>query len=594
MTSRRLFGALLACAIGCASVSAPVAAAAPKVLRTIFPAAETGFDPAMTHDLYSAQINQAIFESLYTYDYMARPAKLMPQTADGMPEISADGKTYTIRLKKGIYFADDPAFKGKRRELTMADYVYAFKRLFDPRLASPNSWLFQGKVVGLDALAAEAKKTGVFNVDTPVAGFVLLDPYTLRIDLTKPDFNLGMSLAHNPTAAMAREVVEQYADAQGQVMAHPVGTGPYRLTQWVRGSRMILDANPGYRGKTWDFQVGSEPEDARIVKQMQGKTLPQIGRVEVSVIIEDQSRLLSFQNDQIDLFQLDGPLAPKALTGGKLNADMIAKGVQLSRIVDPEISYYYWNMRDPVLGGLTKEKIALRRAIAMAHDVEEEIRIIWKGEALALDYPVPPGVVGHDPAYRSILRTDPAAANALLNKFGYRKGKDGFRTLPDGKPLVVRYTSRNETNGQLQGELWNKTYAAIGIRMEGDRRPFPDILKAEKQCQLQTRTNAWIADYPDGDNFMMLFYGPNIHQNNNGCFQHPDYDKLYAQSQVMPAGPERDVLYRQMARIIEVNGAARIGYARYRSMLAQPRVLGFKKHPILSQEWLYIDIDPSK
>ncbi|MBC7499283.1 MAG: heme-binding protein, partial [Herminiimonas sp.] len=127
-----------------------------------------------------------------------------------------------------------------------------------------------------------------------------------------------------------------------------------------------------------------------------------------------------------------------------------------------------------------------------------------------------------------------------------------------------------------------------------DRRPFPDILKAEKQCQLQTRTNPWIADYPDGDNFMMLFYGPNINQNNNGCFQDAEYDKLYAQSQVMQAGPERDVLYHKMARILDVTAGARIGYARYRTMLAQPRVLGFKKHPILNQEWLFIDIEKGK
>jgi oligopeptide transport system substrate-binding protein len=573
----------------------PARAADPqKVLRVVFPASETGFDPAISRDLYSGMVMQSVFETLFTYDYLARPVKLVPLTAAALPEVTPDGKTYTIRLKQGIYFSPDPAFDGKRRELTMADYVYSYKRLLDPKLASPHAWMLEGKVSGLDALAQQAKKTGRFDYDAKVAGLELLDRYTLRIHLTQADFNLGMILAHEPTGAVAREVIERYQDAQGQVMAHPVGTGPYRLTQWIRGARMVLDANPDYRATVWDFQPGSDPEDQKIVVQLKGKRMPQIGRVEISVMVEDQARWLSFQNDEVDLFQLEGALAPQALQDGKLKPALARDGVQLSRIVDPEISYYYWNMRDPVLGGLSKEKIALRRAIALAHNVQEEIRIVWNNEAVALQYPIPPGVVGHDPAYRSSLQYDPAMANALLDKFGYKKGADGWRRLPDGKPLQIRYSARADSTGQQQSEMWKKTFNAIGIRMEGDRRPFPDLLKAEKQCQLQTRTSPWIADYPDGDNFMQLFYGPNIGQNNNGCVSIPEYDRLYVQTQKMPPGPERDALYRKMARLMEVYSAQRIGYARYRNMLAQPRVIGFKKHPILHAEWMYFDIEKRK
>lgn len=565
-----------------------------KVLRFVFPAPETGFDPALVRDLYSGNVVQAIFDTLYTYDYLARPAKLVPHTAEALPEVSADGKSYTIRLKKGIYFADDPAFGGKKRELTMADYVYSFKRLFDPKLSSPHMWLFEGKVKGLDEMAEAARKSGKYDPDAKVEGFELVDKYTLRIHLKQTDYNMGMVLAHEPTVAVAREVVEKYGDAQGGVMAHPVGTGAYKLTKWVRGASISLEANPTYRGEIWDFKAGDDPEDQRLVAEMKGKRMPQVGKIEINVMVEDQSRWLSFQNDETDLFELQGPLAPKAISGGKLKPEIAAKGVKLSRIIDPEISYYYWNMRDPVVGGFAKEKIALRRAIAMSHNVEEEIRLVWNGEAEPLQYPIPPGVVGHDPNYKSLLQYNPAAANALLDKFGYKKGSDGYRNMPDGKPLTIKYTARADGQGQLQSEMWKKSLNSIGIRMEGDKRPFPDILKAEKECQLQTRTNPWIADYPDGDNFMMLFAGKNINQNNNGCFQHDEYDKLYAQSASMQAGPERDALYRKMARIMEVNASNRIGYARYRNMLAQPRVLGFKKHPILHQEWAYIDIDNKK
>ncbi|MFI4940995.1 MAG: ABC transporter substrate-binding protein, partial [Burkholderiales bacterium] len=471
--------------------------------------------------------------------------------------------------------------------------VYSYKRLMDPRLSSPHTWLWEGKVEGLDAFVEQAKKTGRFDIDRKVSGFELVDRYTLRIHLLHPDFNLGMIMAHEPNSAVAREVVEKYRDAQGQVMANPVGTGPYKLTEWVRGSRIVLEANPGFRGSTWDFQPGDDPEDKKIVAQLKGKRMPQIGRIEISVMLEDQSRLLAFQNDEVDLLQLEGALAPQVLRNGKLKPEFIKKGVQLSRIVDPEISYYYWNMEDPVLGGLSKEKIALRRAIALAHNVNEEIQIVWNGEAVALEYPIPPGIVGYDPQYKSSLQYDPAAANALLDKFGYKIGNDGWRTQPDGKPLVIKYTARNDSTGQQQAEMWKKSYDSIHIHMSDDRRPFPDILQAEKECQLQTRTAPWIADYPDGDNFMQLFYGPNTHQNNNGCSKIPEFDRLYVQSQNLPAGPERDLLYHKMARVLEVYTPVRIGYARYRNMIAQPRVIGYKKHPILHCEWMYFDIEKS-
>ena len=589
-------GALCACLLAALPLHHAAAATSPadpnKVLRYIFVAPETNFDPAVARDLYSTHVIQSVYEALYTYDYLARPAKIAPLTAEALPEVSADGKTYTIRLKKGIYFTPDPAFKGKKRELTMADYVYSFKRLLDPKVASAHAWLFEGKVIGFDALAEKAKKGATYDYDAPVAGFVLLDKYTLRIQLTQPDFNLGMILAHPPTGAVAREVVEKYRDGHGHVIDASIGTGPYILSEWIRGSRMVLNANPDYRGFTWDYKAGTDPEDQKIVTQLKGKKMPQIGRIEISVMSEDQSRWLAFQNDEVDVFQLEGPLAPKALVGGKLKPELEKKGVTLSRIVDPEISYYYWNMKHPVLGGFAKEKIALRRAIGMAHNVEEEIKVVWNGEAVALQYPIPPGVVGYDPNYRSLMQYDLRTANALLDKFGYKRGADGWRTLPDGSPLKITYTARADGLGQQQSEMWKKTFDSIHITMLGDRRPFPDILKAEKECQIQTRTNPWLADFPDGDNFMQLFVGKNIGQTNNGCVNIPEYDAMYAETQRLAPGPERDLLYHKMARLMDVNSAQRIGYARYRNMLAQPRVIGFKKHPIMPTEWMFYDIAP--
>jgi len=577
-----------------ALLAVPLAHGEPvKTLRYILPAAETSFDPAISRDLYTGHVLQAVFDTLYSYDYLARPVQLMPAAAAALPEVSADGKTYTIHLKKGQLFTPDPAFGGKRRELTVADFVYSWKRLFDPKLASPHSWLLEGKILGLDALAADAARTGRFDYDKAIPGFEIVDPYTLRIHLVQTDWNLGMILAHEPTAAVAREVVQAYGDSKGEVSANPVGTGYYKLSDWTRGSKIVLEENKDHLPETWDFKAGSDPDDQRIVRQMQGKKIPQIGRIEISIMLEDQSRWLSFTSGETDLFWLDGPLAPKALLNGELRPELKAQGVQLSRQLDPELTFYYWNMQDPVLGGRSKPRIALRRAIAMAHDVDEEIRLVLNGEAQRLYFPIPSGVLGHDPDYQPLQRYNPKLANQLLDRYCYKKGPDGWRTQPDGKPLVITYTSRNEANGVLMAELWRKTYKTLGIRMENERMILPDLMKAESLCKLASRSYQWLADYPDGDNFMQLFYGKNVGQNNASCYSDPQYDQWYEASHNMPPGPERDALYHKMARQVEVQGVAMMAYSRYRNMLAQPSVLGYKKHPILHQEWKYIDIDRS-
>jgi len=591
MRARRRHGVLAALILAVALAAPGVAPAADmgKVVRQVFPAAETGFDPAAAHDLYSATIEQAIFETLLTYDYLARPAKLVPLTAEALPVVSDNGKTYTVKLKKGIYFTPDPAFKGRKRELVADDYAYQIKRLIDPKMRGPWAWLVEGKIVGLDEAAEQAKKTGKFDYDAKIAGLETPDKYTLRIRLKDTDYNLPYVLAHEPTSAVAREVIEAYADEAGRAMANPVGTGPYVLKQWVRSSKIILEANPDFRGFVWDFKP-VDAADAKLVAEMKGKKMPQIGRVEVSIIEEDQARLLAFQNGELDIMNLEGPLAPNVLDGGVLRPEFASKGVKLSRFVDPEISYHFWNLQDPVVGGFEKEKIALRRAMAMSYPVAEEIKVVRNGQAVEVEFPIPPGVNGYDPTYRSSVKFDPAGANALLDRVGYKKGADGYRNTPDGKPFTVRYASRPDSLGRQQDEVWKKALDSIGVRMEVQKDKFPELLKLERQCKLMMRTASWIADYPDADNFMQLLYSKNIGQSNNACAKIPEYDRLYEQSIRMPDSPERNKLYREMAKVIENYAPWRLDIARYRNMLVQPQVLGYKKHPILHNEWAYIDV----
>ncbi|MGI8896471.1 MAG: ABC transporter substrate-binding protein, partial [Casimicrobiaceae bacterium] len=287
----------------------PASAADPnKVLRVAFPTAETGFDPVRVTDLYSNTINEVIYERLLTYDYLARPAKLVPMTAQAMPEVLDGGKTYVFRLRKGIYFTPDPAFKGKQRELIAQDYVYTYMRFMDPANRSQWQFLFDGKIVGLDALAEAAKKSGKLDYDARIPGLEVIDSHTLRIRLNKPDYNFNYIVAHVPFGAVAREVIEAYG---GDSDAHPVGTGPYVLKEWKRASKIVLEANPAYRGFIWDFKASDPPWDERLIADMKGKKMPQIGRVEVSIIEEEQSRWLAFNQKQLDVLALPATFRPQ-------------------------------------------------------------------------------------------------------------------------------------------------------------------------------------------------------------------------------------------------------------------------------------------
>ena len=566
-----------------------------KILRLTFQAAETGFDPVKVADVYSASVIEAIFDPLLTYDYLARPAKLVANAAAAMPVVSDGGKTYTFRIRPGIYFTADPAFTGAKRELVAADYAYSIKRFLDPRNRSPYAFLFAGKIAGLDELAALARKTGRFDYDTKVAGLETPERHTLRIRLKEADLNFSHVLAISLSGAVAREVVEAYGD---DTNSRPVGTGPFVLAKYVRSSKIVLHANPGYRTRVWDFTPGEDPPDKEIAARMQGKRLPLIGSVEISIMEETQSRWLAFERGETDLEYQLWDVAPIFMSeDGKLRHEYAKRGIRLDRSIDPEITYTFFNMQEKIgdqpnpVGGYGKERIALRRAIAMAYRLEDQIRIIRKGQAIRARYPIPPGVAGHDPHYAGSIPYDPRAANALLDRFGYRRGPDGYRAMPDGRPLAVRYSSLPTERDRQFDELMKRSLDSIGVRLEIHKDRFPELNRLQDECRLMMRTSAWIADYPDGDNFMQLLYGPNTGQSNNACYRSGEFDRRYEKSRQLPDGPERNRLYREMTRVMEMDTVWMLGDSRYRNVLLQPRVVGYKKHPVLNTEWLYIDLE---
>lgn len=279
-------------ALAAAQASADRDADGSGVLRVAFPVAETGFDPVRISDVYSATVCAHIFESPCAFDYLARPVQLRTRTAAALPQASSDFRTWTIRLRPGIFFADDPAFKGRPRELTAADHVYAIKRYADPANASPG-WpgVEEWRILGLAALRERAlAQKKPFDYDTPIAGLRTLDRYTLQLRFERPlpRFGETMALAHGLGAAVAREVVEHYGE---RIMEHPVGTGPFRLGAWRRSSSIVLERNPRFRDARWEAEpTAADAEGQAIRGLMQGRRLPCVDRVEIAIVEEAQPR----------------------------------------------------------------------------------------------------------------------------------------------------------------------------------------------------------------------------------------------------------------------------------------------------------------
>lgn len=581
-------------ALASAPAAAPGKAAAGKVLRIVFPVAETGFDPVRLSDVYSVTITGHIFEAAYEFDYLARPVKLRPRLAAGMPEVSADFRVWTVRLRPGTFFADDPAFKGTQRELTAQDFVYTWKRFADPANKSPNwSSVDEQKVVGLAALrkkALDEKKP--FDYDAEIEGLRALDRYTLQYTLQDPRPRFAESLAISATfGAVAREVVEFYGD---KIVEHPVGTGPFRLASWRRSSQIVLERNPSYRERLWSAEPApGDTEGQSILQRMQGKRLPLADRVEVQVIEEAQPRWLSFLNAQIDLLAVPQEFVPVAMPGGKLAPHLAKKGVQGWRVLVPTTQLSFFNMEHPVVGGLEPHKVALRRAVWLAIDVDREIRLAYRGQAIPAQSFINPGTTGYDPAFKSEnSEYNPAKSKALLDMYGYvdRDG-DGYREQPSGEPLLIEWSTQPDQLSRQFDELLKKSLDAIGLRVVFKPAKWPENLKAARNGKYMAWRVGSTATQTDGQQILVRLYGPQVGQGNIARFRLKAFDELYDKLTALPDGPERLALFDVAKRLAIAYAPYKVHVHQYVDILAQPWLAGYRRPMFWYDWWHMVDVD---
>ncbi|MBI5259361.1 MAG: bicyclomycin resistance protein [Burkholderiales bacterium] len=549
--------------------------------------------------MYSRSVTPHIFEALYAYDTLARPVKIRPSVAEGMPEVSADFRVWTVKLRRGIYFADDPAFQGRKRELVAEDFVYTFKRVFDPANMSPGvGELNAVGIVGMNALreAALASKQP-FDYNREVAGLRALDRHTLRFTLEQPRPRLLETLAQpDLLGAVAREVVEHYGD---QIDAHPVGTGPFRLKQWRRSSLIVLERNPGYRDERYDAQPA--PDDAEgqaILAKLKGRRLPLVDEVQVSIINESQPRWLAFLNGQIDTLTTNANAVPAdlvnaAMPGGRLAPHLARRGIWGRMNVNPDAGMSFFNMDDPVVGGYTPEKVALRRAISLAYDVRREIQVVRKGIGVPAQSPIVPHTSGYDPAFKSEMGDfDPARAKALLDLHGYvdRDG-DGWRDMPDGSPLVLEMSTQPEQRYRAFDEVWKKCMDAVGLRMRFITAQWPENLKSARAGKVMMWQLGGAADKPDGQGALARYDSHDIGGQNMARFSLPAFDRVYDKLLALPDGPERDALFLEAKRLAVAYMPWKTHVHRIEVDLVQPWVLGYRRPLFWGEWWHVVDVD---
>jgi ABC-type transport system substrate-binding protein len=358
---------------------------------------------------------------------------------------------------------------------------------------------------------------------------------------------------------------------------------------------MVLEKNPSYREHAYNEQPpADDPESQAIATKMRGKRLPQIDRVEVYVVEEAQPRWLAFLNGEHDLITaVPAEFVNLAVPEGKLAPNLQKKRIQMHRTSELDLTFAYFGMNHPVIGGYTAEKVALRRAISLAFDADEAIRAIYYGQAIPAQSTVPPGAFGADPDIAGPLAEfNPAKAKALLDVYGYvdRDG-DGYRELPDGSKLVLDLATTPDSQGKKLDELWRKFMDRVGVRIEFKKAKWPEHLRDSRAGKLMMWSLGWSAAMPDADTFYVILYGPNSGQSNQSRFNLPQWNALYDKAKVLPDGPERSALYREMDKLFFAYAPMRPIAHRIITGLAHPHVIGYRRHPVLREFWKYMDIE---
>ena len=554
----------------------------PKVVRFAFREDVKSADPIQANDVISSELMGHIFEGLMQFNYLGTMDSLSPLLATQPPKILNKGKTLTFDLRSGVKFQDDPAFVGgKGREVVAQDFVFSLKRLADPSMMSPNWWMFDGVIEGLNEWRsaiekAPADQKNVF-FDKPVKGLVAESPTRLTFKLIKPYPQLLPILAMPQTAVMAREVVEKYGP---DIINHPVGTGPFKLKSWVRGSKVSVVRNPSYREEHYP-NTGSDEDRKEGLLQAATKTVPFVEEIQWDIIKEEQPLWLKFRSGELDRADIPKDNFIDAIDGnGKLKPELSQEGIVLHKYLSLTSWWIEFNMKDPVLGS----NIKLREAIAHAFDRTRALELLFNNRGILANSPIPPSIEGGSqlPAYPYNHSVE--KAKALLAQAGFPEGKG----LPE---LTYDLRGPGTTQRQL-GELLKDNLEKVGIKLSILANSFPEALEKTKTGRFQMMLGGWIADYPDPENFLQLFYGPNAAPGTNTSnFKNKEYDALYEKVRNELPSPERKKQVVKMGEILQKDIPAVFFYHQMEYKFTRKWLKNYKPHLFYMGTGKYVDLE---
>lgn len=562
-----------------------------KVYRHSENGSPTNLDPLQSATVYANMVVINAYDTLYRYKYLARPYELTPNLAADMPEVSEDGLTYTIRLKTGVEFIDDPAFPdGRGREVVAEDVIYSIKRHFDPNNISQGAWLWAGKIEGLEEWAEAGG-----DYDQPVSGLTALDDHTLQIRLVRPFPQLPFTLAMGQAAVVPREAVEHYGP---EFSRHPVGSGPFKLISFDP-TRVVFERNPKFRQEPLDLELeGFDPEkhgDLGLEK-LAGKAPPFVDRLEIDFIEERPARWASFTSGREIQYAAVPPEQLPAVLASTDPVTLAPAYAERYRMVSgPEsgLVFYLFNMDDPAIGynedpERNRMNHALRCAIRDAFSWEERNDRFYGGLGIVFPGVIPPVVPEFDPNLdRDSVTQNVERARQRLADAGW-----SAENLPVLEYAGVASTTEREMYEQLRGNL-----AAIGYPQEKivlrTFANFGDFNRALRNKELMLMGYAWALDYPDAENTLQLFYGPYEAPGSNGAnYKNPEYDALYEQAAVLQPGPERTEIFHRMNQMLIDDCVGILALTRQTVFLYHKNVIGLPDREVLGGFWLrFVDVE---
>ena len=520
-------------------------------------------DPAQSSDQGSSGVIGMIFEGLLRFSYLGPAGQVEPALARTLPVVKDGNKTYIFHIKKKVFFQDDSAFsKGKGREITAHDFVYSFKRIADPKLLSPNWWMFDGMIVGLNEWREKLKKAtaeerqGIW--DETIPGLTATDRHSLKLMLTRAYPQLLQILSMTHASVVAREVVTKYG---GEIGNHPIGTGAFSLKEWRRGSKIELHQNTTFRKDQYPT-IGTDEERKSGLLASAGKEIPFADEVHYSIFKEEQPRWLNFLSGQLDITGIPKDnFADTIGSSGTLKEDMRIKGFRLKKRLSLTTWWIEFNLKDEFLG---KHK-RVRQALWHAFDRKNALSLLFNNRGQLAGGPITPTLEGGGSINSNPYPFDIEKAKELLKKAGFEDGKG----IPE---FTFDLRGAGTTNRQL-GELLKRDFAKVGVTLKIQGNSFPEALQKMKEAKFQIMLGGWAADYPDPENFLQLYYSENAAPGPNSAnFSNKEYDKLYRQIRTERPGPSRKKAIERMNSILQDEAAAiffyhSMAYTVYRSWL---------------------------